>query len=254
MKPDDWTRVLRDRWDDLAASPYRGFFVASHRGWDDPATWQAQAEFDAAIAFHGISPGRRRQMDVLEIGCGVGRLAQVCAPQVRSYTGFDISAAMVEEARQKGVPGGSARFFTGDGMNVPREAADRRYDLIFALAVFIHLPRVVIASLLASSERLLAHDGELRFQLRADRDDPTGIEGEAPALECAPPELRQGPPSAEELLAIDQIGTLAGQGYYMGDAFRYDEVEPFVLASIPGSRVKLHRYDPEHVYVHARRQ
>ncbi len=35
----------------------------------------------------------------------------------------------------------------------------------------------------------------------------------------------------------------------MGDRFRFDEVEPFVTRALPGARVRVFRFDHEHVYV-----
>ena len=47
-----------------------------------------------------LSPGA----DVLDIGCGIGRVAAALAPRCRSVLGLDVSAGMVAEARRRLAP------------------------------------------------------------------------------------------------------------------------------------------------------
>jgi SAM-dependent methyltransferase len=245
-----WAEVLRQSWDALSRSRYRDFFVASHRGWDDPAAWRAQAVFDAAFVTHELEPERLRELDVLEVGCGVGRLALVLAPRVSSYTGFDIAPRMVEESRARCGELANARFFVGDGLSVPAPARDRRYGLAFAMSVFIHCPREVIHSTIASVHALLAPEGEFRFQLRADPSDPTGIRPveEAP-LDVEPPRREEGELTPAELAALREIEAATKDRYYMGHAFRHADVEPFVREVAPLARMRLLRFGPAELYV-----
>jgi SAM-dependent methyltransferase len=250
-----WAELLRENWESFARSPYRDFFVASHRGWDDPEAWRAQADFDAAVVTHELGPERLCELDVLEIGCGVGRLAQVLAPRVRSYTGFDIALPMLEEARARCAGIGEARFFLGDGLGVPAEAADRRYGLAFAQAVFIHCPREVIRDTIASVVDVLATGGEFRFQLRADAADPTGIRpvAEAP-IEAKSPRHPQGALTPQELHGLREVEAAVHGRYYMGHPFRHAEVEAFVRAAAPGADVRVLRFGPDDLYVDLRRR
>ena len=102
----------KQAWESRAASPYRDFFVASHHGWDDQAAWSRQAESDVSLLFSSL-PGDEPEsigsikwshLDVLEIGCGVGRLAPAIAARVRSYAGIDISKTMIEVAKLRPPP------------------------------------------------------------------------------------------------------------------------------------------------------
>ena len=246
----DWAEVLRQSWDALSRSRYRDFFVASHRGWDDPETWRAQAEFDAAVVTHELEPARLGGIDVLEVGCGVGRLALVLAPRVRSYTGFDIAPRMVDEARARCGELANARFFVGDGLSVPAPAADRRYGLAFAMSVFIHCPRDVIHSTIASVFGLLAPGGEFRFQLRADPSDTTGIRALAEApLDVAPPRRAEDELTEAELETLREVEAATKGRYYMGHAFRHADVEPFVREAAPLARMRLLRFGRDELYV-----
>ena len=171
----DWSRRLKDEWEERAASPMRDFFVASHRGWDDPETWDGQARADVNFAMSQLEEDWLARAHMLEIGCGVGRLVPHLRPLVASYTGTDISPSIVEEARRRcdGVEG--ARFFECDGASVPEPACDREYDLILVFAVFIHCPLDVIRETIASAGKLLAPGGRIRCSIRGDVEDHRGI-------------------------------------------------------------------------------
>ena len=224
--PEAWARLLRANWERRSRTDKRDFYVASHRGWQDPGRWEAQAEIDVHTMFYGVDAELARGWDVLEIGCGVGRLAGPLTARASSYTGFDVAAGMVEEARTRSASLERARFFVGDGLHVPAEARDREYDLALAVAVFIHCPRSVIASNVASALETLRPGGQLRLQVLADPEDPEGISSlEAAASDHA------------EMLAVEaehddeETQDLIEGHYYMGDRFRYAELDPFLRAA-----------------------
>ena len=53
--------------------------------------------------------------DVLDFGCGIGRIAAAVAPRVRSVIGLDLSPGMIAEARRR--PGaGNLRFATTEAL------------------------------------------------------------------------------------------------------------------------------------------
>lgn len=58
----------------------------------------------------------RSDADVLDLGCGIGRVAAAVAPHCRSVLGLDVSRAMVAEARRRHP---SLRFAQSDGAHVP---------------------------------------------------------------------------------------------------------------------------------------
>ncbi|MHC5210503.1 MAG: class I SAM-dependent methyltransferase [Planctomycetota bacterium] len=245
-----WAALLRGEWEARARSDSCDFYVASHAGWDDAERRRAQAEGDITMLLHALDPEALRVMHVLEIGSGVGRLAGPLAERTASYTGFDVAPGMVAEARRRHAGVSNVRFLQGDGLVVPKEARDRAYDLALSLAVFIHCPRAVTASLVRSAYALLAPGGELRFQLLADPDDPTGIVA-APAT----PEVHEQVREMEAGARPVERALIDGH-YYMGDRFRYDDVEPFLLEQVgepERAELRLARFDRAHVYGGLRR-
>ena len=251
-KPD--ASDIQRLWDARARSPYREFYVASHRGWDDAERAEHQARFDLVAMFFDVPDSEIDGTDVLEIGCGSGRLAAVLAPRVARYRGFDISAAMVDKAKERLAGVENAEVYVGDGERVPEACAAHRYDIVFSHAVLIHCPRDIIASNVRATWPLVAPGGRMRLQLLADADDPTGIRpmSEAPTLSMAPPP-DLGDLAPDEQRALEAIeGELSGT-YYMGHAFRYDELEPFLRELAADARISITRFEPHNVYVELRR-
>src|SRR5262245_6319909 len=105
-----WSRILRGEWEARAGSARRDYFIASHVGWDDPATWEAVARRDADAIFVDLDSSFLQNAAVLEIGCGVGRLAAPILDRVASYTGVDIAPSLVDEARRRCTVLPRARF------------------------------------------------------------------------------------------------------------------------------------------------
>ncbi len=233
---DTEARRLAANWERRARSEARDYYVSSHPGWNQPEVWAHQAEVDVTMFMHQLDPAVMRDWDLLEVGCGVGRLVPELAKRAKSYTGFDIAPGMVESAKERNAAIASARFFVSDGTGPPAEARDRLYDLILVFAVFIHCPRTVIASNIQGAYALLKPGGQLRFQIRADPSDLEGVQSlEAAAALHAQMDTIQvaQTPTQQELME---------EGEYMGDMFRYAEVEPW-LVELTGGNVQLIRVD-----------
>ncbi len=236
--------MLKSAWQERSESPSRDFYVASHPGWNRPTQWSHQAEIDASTILMGLDAETMKQWQVLEIGCGVGRLALPISRQVQGYTGVDIAPGMIEEARRRTQDISNTRFHVSNGAKVAEEACDRQYDLVFAISVFIHCPKAVIAGLIEDAYRLLTPGGQFRFNVLGDHEDPTGIEA-APEVEAQTHEQIK---AVEDVITDEQRELLVDR-YYMGDAFRYDELEPFLLPRVgPEAQLTLHRWDLANIY------
>lgn len=244
---------LRAAWHARGRAAERDFYVASHPGWDDPAVRAAQARLDAALVLHGLLPDLAAR-DVLEIGCGTGRLAAEVAPRARSYTGLDIAPSMVAEARARCGGLANARFLECDGLRLPEAARDRNYGLVFAHAVLIHCPREVVAAWLAAGWAALAPGGELRCQLRADPQDQAVPAAPAPAGDDAALEEARRQLGEQQRLATSRPAALALAlpDDYMGHAFRGAEALA-LLRQAAGGPCDLVRMGPAHWYARAAR-
>ncbi len=242
VTPEGWATLLKANWEKRGRSDSRDFYVASHLGWNDTEAWQRQAKIDTEILLYELTDDWLSSAEVLEIGCGVGRLAPWLLERAASYTGLDIASAMVEEARQRVQEGERARFFVSDGLGVPDPARDREYDLIVAMAVFIHCPRDLVERLVRDATSLLRKGGRLRFQLLADASDPTGVT--APAEAAA--EQNEALAVQGKEVAMSEDMELITDHYYMGHAFGFDEARE--LFETMDGELRLLRFDLGHIY------
>ncbi len=237
-----WADLLRTNWQQRSASHLRDFYVASHPGWNRRDAWRHQADVDVRTLFHEIDPTVARCWQVLEIGCGVGRLVEPLLDRVAGYTGIDVASGMVDEARARCRTPDRARFFVGDGLGVPVAARDRAYDLALAHAVFIHCPRVVIEANLVSAWSCLRIGGQLRFQVLADPNDPEGAPPEAVE------EVAATIAATEEVVRDEPVHDEMKHLYYMGDRFGFAELRS-LMARILGEDVRIFRPTTYHMYV-----
>ncbi len=108
--------------------------------------------------------GITREDVVFELGCGVARLGKGVAPHAREWWGLDVSANMVEIARERcrGLP--NVRFFVGGGGNladVPTASVDKMY----CHGVFIHMDKEDWYSYLVDARRVLKPGGLFYFDI-----------------------------------------------------------------------------------------
>jgi len=101
---------------------------------------------------------------VLDIGCGLGRLAARVAADGREVVGVDLSPEMIARARARGEGTPGLRFECGDFFDL--DPQDGGYDCVLSAAVLHHMDADAaiphMMRLLAPGGRLILHD------LRAD--------------------------------------------------------------------------------------
>jgi len=103
-----------------------------------------------------IPPSAR---DVLDIGCGVGRLTRAIAAGNRDVVGLDVSPRMIVRAKSEGNLFG-VTFLEGDFLEL--DFGGRRFDCIVSAAALHHMPPDValrrMCGLLRFGGRLVVHD------------------------------------------------------------------------------------------------
>jgi SAM-dependent methyltransferase len=109
--------------------------------------------------------------DVLDIGCGIGRIEKAVAGKVRRITGIDISAEMIGEAQRRCAGLSNTIFLQTSGRDL--SAVDgNAYDLALAVDCFPYLVAAGIAAQhVADAARLLRPAGSLlilNFSYRGD--------------------------------------------------------------------------------------
>jgi len=100
---------------------------------------------------------------VVEIGCGIGRLTRVIAPEVGQVIALDISEKMLAIARQANLP--NVEFRTAQGF-VLSGIPDSSVNFSLSYCVFQHLPsHTALKSYLAEMHRVTKAGGMIAFTL-----------------------------------------------------------------------------------------
>lgn len=100
---------------------------------------------------------------VVDIGCGIGRLARVIAPDVGHVHGFDLSSEMVRRAEELLIS--NATFHVAEGC-VLHPLPDASADFVFAYNVFQHLPsHCALREYLLEMLRVCRPGGRIAFTL-----------------------------------------------------------------------------------------
>jgi SAM-dependent methyltransferase len=100
--------------------------------------------------------------NILELGCGNGRDAEVILEDLCSYLGMDASEAMIALAQEL-LPKASFEVADMRMVELPKDL-----DIIFAFASLLHLDRNECRSILEKSHQSLAPDGIVYISVKCD--------------------------------------------------------------------------------------
>ena len=120
----------------------------------DTEVFERTGEADAAQLAPLIEPDHT----VLDLGCGIGRVARYVAPRCRCLWAVDASEAMLAMARRRLDSHGNVRFAACEGTTIPA-VADESVNLVYALLVLQHLEREDAFLLLREIRRVLEPGG-----------------------------------------------------------------------------------------------
>ena len=115
--------------------------------------------------------------DVLDLGCGIGRLTAALAPRCRSVVGVDVSAGMVAEARRRH-PALRFEQTDGQGLNMPAQSL----DLLLAVDSFPYIVQngpATVAATVGGAARALRPGGALVVLNLSYRDDDAADRADA---------------------------------------------------------------------------
>jgi SAM-dependent methyltransferase len=116
--------------------------------------------------------------EIVEIGCGVGRITRVLAARGASVRALDVSSEMLERAREHNPGLAGVTWVQGDGYGLTG-VEDGSADGVFSHVVFQHIPDPEITyGYIAEIGRVLRPGGWAAFQVS---NDP-GIHDHRPSL------------------------------------------------------------------------
>lgn len=118
-----------------------------------------------------------KDINALEIGCGVGRLMKPVSEKVNSVIGLDISDRMIDESKiyLKDVTNTSTHHVLSD-WKFPVD--DTAIDLVYSVIVFQHIPdRKIIDIYMDEIYRVLKPGGMIRIQTLKAEPPKSGFHG-----------------------------------------------------------------------------
>jgi SAM-dependent methyltransferase len=123
-------------------------------------------DLEILLATAGVRPDPRDE--VLEIGCGVGRLTRALAPSVATVVALDVSGEMLARAKRLNPTLDNVRWLQGDGSSLAG-LPDASFDFCMSHVVFQHIPDPKITlGYVAEIGRVLRDGGFAVFQVSND--------------------------------------------------------------------------------------
>lgn len=163
---------MREEWDARARENARYYVATDKQDWSDEdffASGEEEVRNHVLSDMINICRGKDpRQMTVLEIGCGAGRVTRALAAVFGQVYAVDVSGEMVQCARQalRALPNVHIEQNNGRDLSV---LGDVRFDFAFSSIVFQHIPsKDVIESYIREAHRLLRYGALFKFQVQGD--------------------------------------------------------------------------------------
>ncbi|MGJ5813590.1 methyltransferase domain-containing protein [Paludibaculum fermentans] len=163
---------MRRDWDERARENARFYVNTERTDWTDQdfyasgeRTFAEEILTDLTNICQGKDP---RQMRVLEIGCGAGRVTRALSKYFGEVHAVDVSGEMVALATEAVKPFPGAHVYQNNGMDLSViPVAD--FDFAFSTIVFQHIPsREVIYNYVSEVSRLLRPGALFKFQVQGD--------------------------------------------------------------------------------------
>jgi SAM-dependent methyltransferase len=177
---------------------------------------EGERDLDALLAAVGatVEPADA----VLEIGCGVGRLTRGLAARAASVRALDVSARMLELAREHNPELGNVEWILGDGATLaPIESGT--VDACVSHVVFQHIPDPAITlGYVLEISRVLRPGGWAAFQISNDprvhsrRSLPARIKLQLSALTGRAPRGQEDPRWRGSMVELDDLRASAADG------------------------------------------
>jgi SAM-dependent methyltransferase len=164
---------MREDWDARARENARHYVQTAETDWTDEsffASGEQTVREEILTDMINICQGKDpKQMRVLEIGCGAGRVTRALARLFGEVHAVDVSGEMVARAKQALRTEANAFVYQNNGMDLSVIPRGPGFDFAFSSIVFQHIPsREVIENYVAEVSRLLEPGRLFKFQVQGD--------------------------------------------------------------------------------------
>jgi SAM-dependent methyltransferase len=163
---------MRRDWDERARENARFYVNTEKTDWTDNeffASGERTVAEEVLTDMTNICQGQDpKQMRVLEIGCGAGRVTRALGKLFGEVHAVDVSTEMVAQATAACRDLAHVRVYLGNGMDLSC-VPELEFDFAFTTIVFQHIPsREVIENYVREVHRLLRPGRLFKFQVQGD--------------------------------------------------------------------------------------
>lgn len=164
-------------WDERARADafYYSTWKVGHK-WDleeffESGKRDCELFVDPVIKELGLDAG---MSEMLELGCGVGRMTQALAERFRTVHAKDVSAEMIEQARSYCHDLGNVKWEVTNGFDIS-SIGEGSLDFAFSFLVFQHVPqKEIVFKNVAEMIRTLRPGGGFLFQYNGETERKVG--------------------------------------------------------------------------------
>lgn len=172
MKLEDQLEKMQRDWDARARENARYYVNTAKDNWTDDdffASGERTVAEEILTDMINICQGKDpRQMRVLEIGCGAGRVTRALGRLFGEVHGVDISGEMVQRARRSFALMPNIHVYQNNGADLS-VLTGVPFDFAFSTIVFQHIPsREVIENYVREVHRVLRPGALFKFQVQGD--------------------------------------------------------------------------------------
>ena len=165
-------RKMQVDWDQRARENARYYVATGKEDWTDEeffASGERTVAEEILTDMINVCGGKLpKQMKVLEIGCGAGRITRALAGLFGEVHAVDVSGEMVAQAKAAVRSFPNAYVYQNNGKDLA-VIPEKEYDFAFSTIVFQHIPsREVIYSYVREVHRLLRPGALFKFQVQGD--------------------------------------------------------------------------------------
>ena len=165
---------MKNDWDERAESDAK-FFIHTVNNEKEKEFWETgkkDCEYILGInspRYNLIINGKiPKEMRVLEIGCGIGRILIPMAVIFKEANGIDVSKKMIEISKNyiEKIPNCHTYETSGSDLSLFN---DNYFDFCYSYIVFQHIPKKeIVENYIKEVSRVLKPSGIFRFQVRGD--------------------------------------------------------------------------------------
>jgi cyclopropane fatty-acyl-phospholipid synthase-like methyltransferase len=172
MSTEEQLRKMREDWDQRAKENARYYVNTATAEWTDDqffASGERTVADEILTDLVNVCQGRlSKDMRVLEIGCGAGRVTRALANLFGEVHGVDVSGEMVGQAKAALRDRPNAFVYHNNGQDLA-VVPELEFDFAFSSIVFQHIPsREIIENYVREVNRLLRPGALFKFQVQGD--------------------------------------------------------------------------------------